>query len=217
MTSRSLCVAALLLQVPPRQRPRSRCSRSDNFGGQRVVSQRCDPEPRKQRLQRSRVVRDRPRRQLAIVRRRLFPRPVRDAAARRYPSLREIGLEQFACHRRGSSAVGARRPARRNGGWGGGARAILYANSDFRGDRYVSKAMHMPRSRQHRLQRSRAIAARRARLLDLLQRCGLPGHVPNVRPGQLSDLPRGLDNRISSGRRISNDYPYNGRPNWDAE
>jgi len=32
-------------------------------------------------------------------------------------------------------------------------------------------------------------------------------------PGEYANLP-GLDNMISSGRRISNDYPYNDKPNW---
>jgi len=33
-------------------------------------------------------------------------------------------------------------------------------------------------------------------------------------PGEYAVLPPGLNNRISSGRRISNDYPYSGAPNW---
>ncbi|MEO8303124.1 MAG: beta/gamma crystallin-related protein [Betaproteobacteria bacterium] len=33
-------------------------------------------------------------------------------------------------------------------------------------------------------------------------------------PGDYAQLPSDLDNRISSGRRISNDYPYAGSPNW---
>ena len=33
-------------------------------------------------------------------------------------------------------------------------------------------------------------------------------------PGEYAQLPRELDNRISSGRRIANEYPYAGNPNW---
>jgi hypothetical protein len=33
--------------------------------------------------------------------------------------------------------------------------------------------------------------------------------------GVESALPSGLDNRISSGRRISNDFPYNASPGWN--
>ena len=33
-------------------------------------------------------------------------------------------------------------------------------------------------------------------------------------PGDYPNLPAGLANRISSGRRIANDYPYNQAPTW---
>jgi hypothetical protein len=33
-------------------------------------------------------------------------------------------------------------------------------------------------------------------------------------PGEYPDLPGDLQNRVSSGRRISNDYPYRQNPNW---
>jgi hypothetical protein len=33
-------------------------------------------------------------------------------------------------------------------------------------------------------------------------------------PGEYPELPGGLQNRISSGRRISNDYPYRQNPSW---
>lgn len=35
-------------------------------------------------------------------------------------------------------------------------------------------------------------------------------------PGDYSTLPWELNNRISSGRRISSHYPYSGNPNWNA-
>jgi hypothetical protein len=35
-------------------------------------------------------------------------------------------------------------------------------------------------------------------------------------PGDYAQLPPGMDNRISSGRRISNNYPYATAPNWEA-
>jgi hypothetical protein len=34
-------------------------------------------------------------------------------------------------------------------------------------------------------------------------------------PGQYAQLPPGLADRISSGRRIAEHYPYRDRPNWD--
>ena len=40
------------------------------------------------------------------------------------------------------------------------------------------------------------------------------GECRTFAPGDYATLPPGLDNRISSGRRISSDYPYNQPPNW---
>jgi hypothetical protein len=35
-------------------------------------------------------------------------------------------------------------------------------------------------------------------------------------PGDYPQLPGGLDNRISSGRRISSNYPYRQNPSWEG-
>lgn len=35
-------------------------------------------------------------------------------------------------------------------------------------------------------------------------------------PGEYRQLPAGFNNSISSGRRISNNYPYANRPNWEG-
>ena len=36
-------------------------------------------------------------------------------------------------------------------------------------------------------------------------------------PGDYPSLPSGLNNQISSGRRVSEDYPYKGNPTWGAQ
>ena len=36
-------------------------------------------------------------------------------------------------------------------------------------------------------------------------------------PGSYPSLGWGLDNKVSSGRRISNDYPYNAPPNRGSQ
>lgn len=43
---------------------------------------------------------------------------------------------------------------------------------------------------------------------------GFRGECRTFGPGDYAALPQGLDNRISSGRRISNNYPYANNPNW---
>ena len=35
-------------------------------------------------------------------------------------------------------------------------------------------------------------------------------------PGDYASL-SGMNNKISSGRRISNEYPYNNKPNWQSD
>ena len=45
---------------------------------------------------------------------------------------------------------------------------------------------------------------------------GVHGTCRTFGPGSYATLGYGLDNKVSSGRRISYDYPYNGNPNWDA-
>jgi len=58
------------------------------------------------------------------------------------------------------------------------------------------------------------VAAGRKRLLDLLHRCRFPRECRTFGPGEYPSLP-GMNNAISSGRRISNDYPYRDRPDWN--
>jgi hypothetical protein len=42
----------------------------------------------------------------------------------------------------------------------------------------------------------------------------LRGECRTFGPGEYASLPPELDNRISSGRRISIDYPYTNQPSW---
>ena len=102
---------------------------------------------------------------------------------------------------------------RRGGGRGVGA--ILYSNPDFRGDRYVVAGNYMrdlantgfnDRAQSLQVERGYWIFCSDA---DFQGTCRTFG------PGEYRRLPRGLDNKISSGRRISENYPYQGRPNWE--
>jgi hypothetical protein len=44
---------------------------------------------------------------------------------------------------------------------------------------------------------------------------GFRGTCRTFGPGDYPTLPPGLNNQISSGRRIHEDYPYNQSPAWD--
>ena len=103
----------------------------------------------------------------------------------------------------------------RGPGRGPGVGAVLYSNSDFRGDRYVVQGNYMrdlantgfnDRAQSLRVERGYWIFCSDA---DFQGQCRTFG------PGDYRRLPRALDNKISSGRRISERYPYSGQPNWE--
>ena len=96
-----------------------------------------------------------------------------------------------------------------------GVGAVLYSNSDFRGDRYVVDGNYLrdlantgfnDRAQSLRVERGYWIFCSDAEFR---------GECRTFGPGDYRRLPRALDNRISSGRRISERYPYKGQPNWE--
>jgi hypothetical protein len=98
--------------------------------------------------------------------------------------------------------------------WGHQVRAILYGNSGFGGQNYVIGADVVrdlantgfnDRAQSLRIEQGFWIFCSDANFGGICRTFG-PGDYPN--------LPPGLDNAISSGRRISDDYPYRSAPNW---
>jgi hypothetical protein len=131
----------------------------------------------------------------------------------RYPSLNAMGLGNRVSSVREVGGWGPP-PGQGGGHWGGGARAVLYSNPDFRGERYVIEGNTMPdlantgfndRAQSLRVERGYWIFCSDA---------GFQGTCRTFGPGSYPSLGGGLDNKVSSGRRISNDYPYNGPPRW---
>lgn len=100
------------------------------------------------------------------------------------------------------------------GGWGRGTRAVLYGGTGFRGRSIVVND----------------------NIVDDLQGSGFNDRVSSLRiergywlfcsdahfagscrtfgPGDYPELPAALNDRISSGRRIHNEYPYERAPDW---
>src|SRR5512142_865455 len=131
----------------------------------------------------------------------------------RYASLRDMGLDNSVSSAREVSDWGP--PPERGEHWGGGVRVILYSNPDFRGDRYVIDQNYLrdlantgfnDRAQSMRVERGYWILCSDA---DFQGTCRTFG------PGSYPQLGFGLDTRVSSARRISEDYPYNGLPRWD--
>jgi hypothetical protein len=91
---------------------------------------------------------------------------------------------------------------------------VLFSNPDFRGQRYVVDGNYLPnlantgfndRAQSLRVEGGYWIFCSDAQFQGQCRTFG-PGNYPN--------LPPALNNRLSSGRRISEQYPYNGPPRW---
>lgn len=105
------------------------------------------------------------------------------------------------------------------GNWGGGgggpARVVMYENPGFSGRSFVintdvvnnfGNVGFNDRASSLRVERGYWMFCTDANFM---------GECRTIGPGDYPNLPYGLSNRISSGRRISNDYPYGGAPpNW---
>jgi hypothetical protein len=100
------------------------------------------------------------------------------------------------------------------GNWGSGSRAVLFEGYNLSGQTFLVS----PRGVS-----SLADMGFNDRASSLRVESGywlfcsdafFQGECRTFGPGDYPSLPPGLNNRISSGRRISNDYPYKQNPNW---
>jgi len=99
------------------------------------------------------------------------------------------------------------------GNWGGNTRVVLYEGQNFSGRSYTVSSDVLnnlgstgfnDRASSMRIERGYWMFCTDANLLGDCRTFG-PGDYPSL---------SWLSNRISSGRRISNDYPYNAPPRW---
>jgi beta/gamma crystallin len=105
-----------------------------------------------------------------------------------------------------------RRPDERRGR---GIGAVLYSDQDFRGSRFAVQGDYMRNLADTGFNdRAQSLQVERGYWM-FCSDADFQGTCRTFGPGDYRRLPRGLDNRISSGRRISENYPYQGRPNWD--
>ncbi len=103
------------------------------------------------------------------------------------------------------------------GGWGGGSRAILYEGPNFSGRTFVINNQVLAnldgtgfndRASSLRVEGGYWIFCSDANFIGECQTFG---------PGDYPSLPGGLNNRISSGRRVHSSYPYSSSPNWSGQ
>ena len=98
--------------------------------------------------------------------------------------------------------------------WGNASRAILYENHELSGKAFVvdrdvisnlDRTDFNDRARSLRIEGGYWVFCSDAHF---------QGECLTFGPGEYPNLPRSLDGRISSGRRISQTYPYNQAPTW---
>lgn len=99
-------------------------------------------------------------------------------------------------------------------GPGGPARAVLYEGEGFRG-----RSFELQRDVVRNLDRTnfndRAASLRvYSGYWIFCSDANFEGDCRTFGPGEYPDLPGNLNRKISSGRRISDQYPYGGAPNW---
>jgi hypothetical protein len=103
------------------------------------------------------------------------------------------------------------------GGWGGGSRAILFEGPNLSGRSYVISGQVVANLDGTGFN-DRATSLRvEGGYWIFCSDANFNGECQTFGPGDYRSLPGGLNNRISSGRRVSGTYPYNTTPNWSNQ
>jgi hypothetical protein len=100
------------------------------------------------------------------------------------------------------------------GGWGGRTRVVLYDGPNFSGASLVLASGYITDlDKMGFNNRTSSLRIERGYWMFCTE-ATFKGQCRTAGPGDYRSVPGGLDNRISSVRLISNDYPYNAPPNW---
>jgi hypothetical protein len=129
--------------------------------------------------------------------------------AGRYRSLRDTGLDNRISSARELNTYGPPQAARNRG-----ARAVLFSEPNFRGERFVIDRNVLPNLAGTGFNdRAQSLTIERGYWI-FCSDVNFQGDCRTFGPGDYPNLAWTLDHRISSGRRISNQYPYNDSANW---
>jgi hypothetical protein len=101
-----------------------------------------------------------------------------------------------------------------DGGWGGGSRAILYEGANLSGRTYVVSGQVVSNLNGTGFNDRASSLRVEGGYWIFCSDANFGGECQTFGPGDYPSLPWGLDNRISSGRRVHGTYPYNSTPNW---
>ena len=132
----------------------------------------------------------------------------------RYPDLGGFGRRISSMRQiRGSGPVGGG-PGFSGGGWGTGSRAILYAGPNLSGSTFVINDEVVANLAGTGFNDRAGSLRVESGYWVFCSDAGFGGECLTFGPGDYPTLPWGLNYKISSGRRIHGNYPYNQNPTW---
>jgi len=132
----------------------------------------------------------------------------------RYPDLGGYGGRVSSVRPVSSEAMPERDGDRPMADRRGGARAILFEGPNLTGRSYpVRRGMMASLDESEFDDRASSLRVEGGYWI-FCSDANFGGECRTFGPGEYARLPSGLDNRISSGRRISEYYPYTQAPNW---
>jgi hypothetical protein len=100
--------------------------------------------------------------------------------------------------------------------WGGGPRAILYEGASMSGHSFVIGNQVMANLAGTGFNDRASSLRVEGGYFLFCTNADFGGECRTFGPGDYPTLPPAMNNRISSGRRINQSYPYNAAPNWNA-
>lgn len=106
------------------------------------------------------------------------------------------------------------RPNYGNGNWGSGGRAVLYEYANMSGRSFVMNSSGVPNFGNTGFNDKATSLRVESGYWLFCSDAHFQGDCRTFGPGDYPFLPGGLNGKISSGRRIANDYPYRQNPNW---
>lgn len=100
--------------------------------------------------------------------------------------------------------------------WGDGARVMLYEGTNFRGRSLMVDETLLADLRGSGFNDRVSSLRVESGYWIFCSEANFHGQCRTFGPGDYAQLPPGLDDRVSSGRRIHEAYPYAGEPRWGA-
>lgn len=130
----------------------------------------------------------------------------------RYPDLGAMGRTISSVR---PAAVPSRGDYRRGPGGYGGARATLYEGPNLSGRSFPLNGGYMDNLGETGFNDRASSLRVESGYWVFCSDAHFNGECRTFGPGDYARLPPGLNDRISSGRRISNAYPYSQNPTWE--